>query len=132
MLTYASIFVTFLIFFNSFAIGKMIQRNYFSLSPNLSFFAGLIIYYIIYALAYVPFILIDDLKQYYVYTVLSIQILLVITYLFSYKSFFISFSFNYKVFSSFLISLITICFCYYLFFHRVEFGLLNSPTVNDV
>lgn len=131
MLTYASLFVTFLIFFNSFAIGKMIQRNYFSLSPNLSFFAGLIIYYIIYALAYVPFILVDDLKQYYVYTVLSIQILLVIIYLFSYKSFFISFSFNYKVFISFLISLIIICFCYYLFFHKVEFGLLNSPTVSD-
>lgn len=126
MLAYTSILTTFLILFNSFAIGKIIQRNYFTLSSNLAFFAGFIIYYIIYSLAYVPFILIEDLREYYLYTLLIIQILMVLMYVFSYKSFFISFVFNYKSVVSSLISIGTLFICYYLFFVRLDTNQISN------
>lgn len=116
ILTYSPFLISFLIIFNSFCIGKIVQKNCVSLSNNISFFAGYVIYNLIYGVTYLPFILNSNLIEYYVYVVLSVQILLVIVYCFFYKLFFICFAINYKLWISSILSILVLLLCYYLFY----------------
>ena len=112
----------FIIIINSFCLGKIIKRNIYNLSFNISLFIGFFVFCLVFTIPYIPIILVPEISNYYFfYSHIVVQIVLIIVYLFFYKSFNISLIINMKKIIPFFISSLVLIMGYLIFFiHRSQ------------
>ncbi|WPL39959.1 hypothetical protein [Malacoplasma iowae] len=115
MQTLGLVLIPLLFIFNSFGIGKLISKYKISINNPTMFCAGFFVFVSLISLISVPFFIVNEISYTFPYIVLSIQILLLLFYLYNWKLFIFSIYINWNKLLTFLLVLI-ISISYYLLF----------------
>lgn len=130
MQTLGLVIIPLLFIFNSIGIGKLISKHKISINNPTMFCAGFFVFISIISLVSIPFLIVGEIIYAYPYIILTVQVLLLLLYIYNWKLFVFSIFVNWNKFLSFLLVLV-VSLGYYLIFVVFNLSPLSSYFSND-
>lgn len=90
---------------NSYLIGKLFQKTGRSITNFFSFSMGFIFLILLLSIVTIPFYILADIASIYPYTLLGLQVILFLIYIFNIKQLIFSFLFNWHKFLLFIVTI---------------------------